>query len=275
MRVIVLVLLAGCVGQISGEGDKGLTAAQKHALDMWTQKAQPAFVQATCTSCHDGSMPGIGYLAGSNTTDIRDTILAFSPKVVSLDSPQASYVLNKGKHEGPALTVQEFTDIVTWIQAEADAQNGMGTSTAIQTSPVTVNLCTGGAVGSPTCQINTVDISAIANAPALPGAHIDFVVQPVSNAMYFTQLTANAGADGLFIEHPLFLYLPPTGTMCADGTAPPCPDSIDRFYNIQVDVMAGASQPIGSGGGASFAGFAPVSGAQIQIAFTVIDKYRP
>lgn len=274
MRVILLVLLVGCVGTISGEGDKGLTPQQKHALDMWTQKAQPAFTQATCITCHNGSMPGIGYLAGSDTTAIRDTIVAFSPKVVSLDSPQGSYVLNKGMHEGPPLSVQEFSDILTWIQAEADAQNGMVTSTAVQTSPFSVNLCTGGAVGSATCLLNTVDVSAIANAPALPGAHIDFVVQPVSNAMYLTQVTANAGADGIFLQHPLFLYLPPTGTMCADGTAPPCPDTIDRFYNVQVNVMAGASQPIGTAG-QSFAGFAPVSGAQLQIAFTVIDKYRP
>ena len=274
MRALVLVLLVGCVGEISGEGDKGLTPQQKHALDMWTQKAQPAFTQATCISCHDGSMPGIGYLAGATTTDIRDTILAFSPKVVSIDSPQGSYVLNKGKHEGPPLSVQQFSDILTWIQAEADAQNGMITSTAVQTTPYTVNLCTGGAVGSATCPVNTVDISAIANAPALPGAHIDFVVQPVSNAMYFTQVTATAGADGLYVEHPLFLYLPPTGTMCADGTAPPCPDSIDRFYNIQLNVMSAGSQPLGSGG-QSFAGFTPVSGAQLQIAFTVVDKYHP
>jgi hypothetical protein len=270
-----LALMVGCTGLISGEGDQGLTPEQKHALDEWAQKAWPAFQQAGCPACHSGTQADIAFLAGNTSTDVRATLMGFTPQVVNTDAVQSSRVLTKGPHAGPALTAQEASDILEWIQAEADAAGGTGSGTAIplETTPFQFQLCTSGQAGDPTCPINHVDISALPNAPALPGAHIDFVVQPSGNAMYFTQLTANAGADGLFIEHPLFVYLPPQGTMCANGLAPPCPDPIDRFYNAQLNIMAGGKQQITNA--AVFDGFAPVAGAQIQVTFEVVDKYHP
>ena len=272
-----LALMVGCTGLISGEGDQGLTPEQKHALDEWAQKAWPAFQQAGCPACHAGSQADIAFLQGATTTDVRSTLMGFSPQVVNTDAVQSSRVLTKGPHAGPALTAQQASDILEWIQAEADAAGGTGSGTSIplETSPFQFQLCTSGQAGDPTCPINHVDVSALPNAPALPGAHIDFVVQPLANDIYVTDLYANAGADGLYIEHPLFVYIPPTGTMCSNNMAPPCPDPIDRFFNIKLDLMANGRDWSGGGGTAAFAGFAPVAGAQLQLTFKVVDKYRP
>jgi hypothetical protein len=217
------------------------------------------------------------FLAGAKQLDVRDTILAFNPAVLNLTEPQISQVLVEGVHQGPALNTQEAGDLLTWIQAEADAAGGGGSGTTadITTPAFQFQLCTSGVAGDPTCPINHVDISALPNAPALPGAEIDFLAQPLANDIYVTDLTATTGQDGLYVEHPLFVYLPPPSvTTCSTGMAPPCPDDIDRFYDVQLDMMpTDPPAPIG-GGLAAFTGFAPVAGAQLEISFKVVDKYR-
>jgi len=270
--------LMGCTGLIGGGGGDGTTPEEQAAIDAWVTMGYPAFQGATCTSCHGAGTGGAPtFLAGDKQLDVRTTILGFMPEVINLDQPQISQVLVEGVHQGPALNTDQASAILTWIQAEADAQGGsMGTSTDITTMPFQFQLCTSGTSGSPTCPINHVDISALPNAPALPGAHIDFVVQPLANDIYVTDLYATTGTDGLYIEHPLFVYLPPQGvTTCATGMAPPCPDDIDRFYDVKLDMMP-TDPPAQIGGGvAAFTGFAPVSGAQLEITFKVVDKYRP
>src|SRR5690348_10596198 len=82
--VAVMVLLVGCTGLVSGEGDNGLTPEQRTALDKWVNKALPAFQQATCTTCHNGSQQSIGFLAGDSDVKIRDTLIGFDPQVVNL-----------------------------------------------------------------------------------------------------------------------------------------------------------------------------------------------
>ena len=274
---LALALLVGCTGLISGEGNQNLTPEQKAAIDKWVNEALPAFQTATCTSCHGGTQPDIAFLQGDSDLHVRDTLLAFSPQVVNLDAAQSSRVLTKGAHAGPALTAQQTSAILDWVQAEVSAQGGTGSGTTIlETTPFTLLMCTSGNAGDPTCPINNVDISALPNAPALPGAHVSFIVQLIgSSDIYVTDLYATTGQDGLYIEHPLFVYLPPQGTNCPNGLAPPCPDPIERFFNVKVNMMpTDPRQPLG-GGIAAFAGFAPVTGAQMQLTFKVVDKYRP
>jgi hypothetical protein len=273
---VAISLLVGCTGLISGEGDQGLTPEQKAAVDAWVNKALPAFKSATCTTCHGGTQQDIAFLAGDADIKIRDTLIGFSPQVVNIDAPQSSRVLTKGAHAGPALSAQQTSDILEWIQAEASAAGGTGSgSTIMETTPFTVLLCTSGVAGDPTCPINHVDISALPNAPALPGAHIDFVAQLIgSSDTYITDLYATTGQDGLYIEHPLFVYLPPTGMKCPNGLDSPCPDPIDRFFNVKIDMMPTDPKTPLDGGIADFANFAPVQGSQMQLTFKVVDKYR-
>jgi hypothetical protein len=274
-----LILLFGCKGLITGDGSgsgSGDTPEQRDVITKWETKAWPAFQQATCTSCHAGNQPGIGFLAGDTDLHVRDTLIMFSPQVVNIDAPPSSRVLTKGAHSGPALNASQTGDILEWIQAEADAAGGTGSGSMIlETPPFDVQLCTSGVAGDPTCPINTVDLSALPNAPPLPGAKITFVAQALSSTdIYVTDLYATTGTDGLYVEHPLFVYLPPAGTNCPNGLAPPCPDTIDRFFAVKLDMMGTDPRAAVGGGIASFAGFAAVSGAQFQITFKVVDKFR-
>jgi len=276
---LVLTLgLMGCTGLISGDGGGGGSPEEQAAIDDWVTLAYPALQTGSCTSCHSAGTGGAPmFLAGDKQLDVRTTLLGFMPSILDFDTPASSQILTKGVHEGPALSTDGFSAVVTWIQAEADAAgSGSGSASAdITTNPFQFQLCTSGVAGDPTCPINTVDISALPNAPALPNAKITFIAQPLSNDIYVTDLYADAGTSGLYIEHPLFVYIPPTGSMCSNGEAPPCPDDIDRFSDVKLDMMP-TDPPTHIGDGiAAFTGFAPVTGAQLQIAFKVVDMYRP
>jgi hypothetical protein len=275
-----ILVLVGCTGLIEGKDDPGVTPEEQAARDQWVNQALPAFQSATCVTCHQGQQgAAVAFLSGTSDLDIRNTLLTFDPQVVNLDAAQSSRVLTKGAHAGPALDAQYVSPILTWIQAEqaaAGAAGGGGTTT-LTTMPFTPLLCTSGTSGSPTCPINHVglaDVGMSATPPIdLTGAEITFVVQPLSNSMYVTDLTLVAGASGIYIEHPLFVYLPATGLMCADGTPSPCPDNIDRYFATKLDVKATMVSEI-EGGTAAFTGFAPITGSQMQISFKVVDVYR-
>ncbi len=274
ISAVAMITLVGCTGLIQGGSDKdqSLTPEQKVANDKWIKLAYPAFQTATCTTCHSGTQPNVAFLAGDGGLDTRDTLLNFTPGVVNLDAAESSRVLTKGAHEGPSLDAVSASNILEWIQAEQAAAGSVtgGGTTTLTTQPFTPIYCTSGVAGDPTCQYNKVllaDAGMSASPPVdLTGAYIQFIVQPLSNDMYVTDLTLNAGTNGIYIEHPLFVYVPQTGDVV--------PDSIDRFFAVKMDLMAAAKGPIGSGT-AAFTGFTPVAAAQLQITFKVLDIYRP
>jgi hypothetical protein len=272
------IMLIGCTGLIQGKDDPSISPEERAARDKWVNGALPAFQSATCTTCHAGSMPDVAFLAGMSDLDARQTLLGFNPQVVNIDAPQSSRVLTKGAHAGPALDAQYVSPILEWIQAEAAAAGASGGgSTTLTTQPFTPLMCTSGTSGSATCPINHVSLVDVGMSAATPidltGAEITFVVQPLSNSMYVTDLTLTAGTNGIYIEHPLVVYIPPMGGMCSDGTPGPCPDNLDRFFAVKMDEMAAQSAQI-DGGTAAFTGFAPVSGSQLQLTFKVVDVYR-
>jgi hypothetical protein len=232
-----------------------LTPEQGKALQLWSTKALPVF-KANCAMCHDGSMPDIGYLAGMTDVMIRDTAIAFVPTLVNLGAPQSSRVLTKGKHTGPALNTSQASDILAWITAERDARPP---AMVIETTPFQPLLCTSGQPGSPTCPINTVDLTALGTA-----ATFTFVAEALSNDLYATQLSFTAGVDGLYLEHPLLLSWPPAATM---GT----PDSIDRYFAATFNLAPDAKGVLGAS--ATFSGFAPTN--TLSIRFDAFEKKRP
>jgi hypothetical protein len=274
ISAVAVIALVGCTGLIQGGSDKdqSLSPEQKVANDKWIKLAYPAFQSATCTSCHSGTQANVAFLAGDGGLDTRDTLLAFTPGVVNLDAAQSSRVLTKGAHEGPALDAVSASNILEWVQAEQSAAGTStgGGSTTLTTAAFTPIYCTSGVAGDATCPYNHVllaDAGMGASPPVdLTGAEISFIVQPLSNDMYVTDLTLKGGANGIYLEHPLFVYVPQTGDVV--------PDSIDRFFAVKMDLMAAASGPVGSGT-AAFTGFTPVAAAQLQITFKVLDIYRP
>lgn len=261
LLVVSVLGLVGCTGLIEQQGQEGLSPEEAAAQAAWLQKAMPTF-KANCTMCHDGSMASAvpmppAYLQGDSDLHIRDTILKFTPPVINLDSPPSSRVVVKGPHEGPAMSAQDTSNVVEWLMAE---QAAAPAGNVIESAPMTAMPCTG-AVGGPTCPVNHIDLSSLGAA----GASIDFEAMTIGSDLYLIDLKVTAGTDGAYVDHPLFLSHP------ADAMKPTA-DPIDRYYNVQLDVMSGMNSALGDGT-ASFTGFNIAD--PITVRFTTVDKYRP
>jgi hypothetical protein len=257
----ILFGLVGCEGLIEEQGQEGLSPAEAKAQSEWLQNAMPAF-KANCTMCHNGSMATASpmppaYLQGDSDLHVRDTILKFTPPVINLDSPPSSRVIVKGAHEGPALSAQDASGVVEWLMAE---QAAAPAGNVIESTAMTAMPCTG-AVGGPTCPVNHIDLSAL----GATGASIDFEAMTVGSDLYLIDLKVTAGAAGAYVVHPLFLSHPA-------GAMTPTADPIDRYYNVQLDVMSGANSALGDGT-ATFTGFNIAD--PITVRFTTVDKYHP
>lgn len=267
--------LVGCVGVIDSGGDKNLTPEQRIAQQKWLDLALPTIKAATCNGCHAGSQPDIAFLTGASDLAIRDTLVQFNPQVVNLDAPQSSRLLTKGPHNGPALQADQASNILEWINAEKSAAgtgSGSGGNTGIETAKFTPQICTSGAPGTANCPINHVALDGV----GLVGAEIQFVAQALGNTdTYVNDLYLKAAADGAYIEHPLFVSWP------ADTTQKPIPDSIDRFFNVKLDLAKatgtvacpGPSCDSIGGGTAAFVGFPPNN--QMTIHFKVVMPFQP
>lgn len=257
---LAALALVGCSGLIDG-GDENITPEEKAARQAYIQKAKPVF-DSTCASCHSGSVPTIAFIAGADPMAQRDTLLA--SEVINLEAPQSSRILTKGAHSGPAFLASQASDLLEWLAAERDASGATGgVDTGLETALFTPVLCTGGVPGDPTCPITYVDISTL--VPNWAGARIKFVAQPLSQDLYLTNLALEGGAEGVYIEHPLFVSWPVEGE--------PIPDTLDRFFNVKMNLMAGATAETINGGTAAFINFSPAN--QLSIHFKIVDRFRP
>jgi mono/diheme cytochrome c family protein len=259
------VALMGCSGLIDSGGgsDSTLTPEEVAARAAFTEKAKTHLDQ-NCAACHAGSDPTVAFLVGANAMEERATLMGFDPQVVNLDAPQSSRLLTKREHSGPALTAQQSSEILQWINAERDAAGATGTvDTGLETAAFTPVFCTSGNPGDPTCPITTIDISGLVEGWA--GAKIKFVATPLSQDLYVTNLELEGGPEGVYLEHPLFVSWPPQGD--------PIPDTLDRFFNIKLNMMPGAMPEQIGGGTAAFINFTPTN--QLTIHFKAVDKYRP
>jgi len=267
VATVALIVMVGCTGLIDDGGTGGLTPAEAKARKLWLDKALPQFT-TNCQVCHDGSRVNIGFVEGTSDLGRRDTLIAYTPAVVNLDAPGSSRILTKGLHEGPALDAIQTSDILEWVQAEREALPDPGTGGPIlETEPFLAQICTGGLPGEATCPINTVSLDAIGDG--VIGGKIQFVAQALGSGIYMTNLKLLPGAGGAFIEHPLFVSWP------ADPAMPPKADTIDRFFNVKLNLMMTATpeeEQIG-GGTAAFVGF--VATDKLTIHFKSATLYQP
>jgi len=254
-----LPLLVACTGEIQSENLVGLPITEQVAQQAWVEKALPVLA-TKCITCHDGSMPNIGYLAGADDLARRETLVTYVPRVVNLGAPQSSRIVTKGAHMGPALdSALEANPIIIWIKAESKARPD--DAPPIRTAMVAPMLCTDPQmVGMAACPINTVDLTALGAAGSL-----EFVIQQVGPDSYFTNLKIKAGAEGLYLEHPLF-------ETYEGGVEPPKPDPIDRFFATTVNVMPNMEVVLGTGT-TTIAGFNAAE--PLSFKFDVVEKYRP
>ncbi len=256
--LFALPLLAACTGEIQSANLVGLPLTEQIAQQTWVDKALP-ILGAKCLMCHDGSMPNIGYIAGTDDLMRRETLVSYVPRVVNLSAPQSSRIVTKGAHTGPALDVTEASDLVVWIRTEAKARPD--TTPPLRTAMVTPMLCTDPAnVGGAGCPINMVDLTPLGAAGTL-----EFVIQQVGSDSYYTNLKIKAGAEGLYMEHILF-------ETYAGGVEPIIPDPIDRYFATTLNLMPNTEMLLGSGT-ASLTGF--TASDPVSFRFDVVEKFRP
>jgi hypothetical protein len=249
---IALVLVSACTGEIQSDNLEGLSPQEQVAQTMWVDKALPVLA-GKCTMCHDGSMPNIGYIAGADDLMKRDTLINYVPRIVNMGAPQSSRILTKGDHSavggGPALDVTEASAILAWIVAERDARPQ---ADVIRTMQAPMMVCT-----APPCPVNVVDISGLGAAGS-----VEFTISQVGADSYFTDLKIKAGAEGLYVEHPLLESWP-------TGATEPKPDPLDRFFAIQQNIEPDMELVLGT---ASVTGFSATDA--ISLRFDVVEKKR-
>ncbi|HLL25792.1 MAG TPA: hypothetical protein VK427_26825 [Kofleriaceae bacterium] len=252
----------GCTGLIEDNGTGGLTPEQEAARAAWVSEAQPVLLQ-NCASCHT-TRQGIAFLAGANVMAQRDTLLGYEPTVVNLTAPQSSRLLTKGIHEGPAFTAAQASSVLQWVQKQKDAVGSDGgTGPGLQTASFLPLICTSGAPGDVTCPYNNVALDSV----GVTGAKIQFTVQALGSGLYLSNLKLVPGADGAYIEHPLFVSKPETG----DAK----PDTIDRFFNVKMNLSAtaGDAERQIAGGTAAFVGFLATD--PLAIYFKAAKPFQP
>jgi hypothetical protein len=263
----LVIALVGCTGLVDG-GSDGMTSQQRDAISKFVTSAMPVLNQ-DCVTCHNGSRAGVGFLVGSDAAGIHDTLMAFQPPVVNLDAASSSQIVTKGLHEGPQLTVDESAKLLDWLFAERDAANHNPDNPIQQlaTRPFAVQLCTAGLPDNAqgTCPTNHVSLVGLpTDGTVLAGAEIAFTAQPLGTSLYLTNLVGTGGTSGFYLEHLLFVSRPANAT--------PFPDTIDRYYNLKLNVGPGKTIPL-NGGTEDFIGFAPTD--MVELHFKMLTAFKP
>ena len=255
LSVCILLSVAACDGEIDqGAAVEGLSPSEQLARQAWIKQALPALKAGTCDTCHAGQMTmgAPSYLAGSDDLDIRDTMVAFVPTVISLTSPKTSPVLLKGMHEGPPLAADQISAILAWITYEHNARSD-GAQTFENTDKDPLAVCTG-SPGDASCLQTTIALDSAGS----PGSTVTLYATQLNSDLYIQQLVATAGPTGLKMTHPIFKTWPATGSDTMDGV----PDANDTFYNVAIDVAAGTKTTLATS--TSFVGFAITDPMSIQ-----------
>ena len=217
LTVAVCSTLLGC--DVASPAIAKLPAGQQFTANAW-----PAL--ARCVGCH-GSQPAIDFLAPGTAEGAYATVFTFQPPIVDVESPASSLLLTMGKHTGPAMLPAEADAVLAWLEAEHEARIPDG-GHPVAIGPVTLALGTA----------NTVDLGL--------GATLRFVPEAAAGGLSLTQLALAAGPGGLHVVHPLFTSKPAVGD--------PRIDTVDTFADLDLDLAAGATSPLG-GGAARFPTF--------------------
>lgn len=290
MRIHWLGLIAtavtGCSGLVDDGGRGGQTDAQIKAKTAWLAKALPS-LRANCIMCHatgvGGSSPAPTYLAGGSDLEIRDNLLAFMPPEVNLDAPPLSKLLTRGPHDGPALSSGDASDILEWLKAEKEAGSTTGpTMPPLATAKFQPQICTQeppdtAAAPNPNCLVNSVALDSVGGT----GASVKFVIEPINGGTqsYMINMAVDPGTSGVRIEHPQFISWPADPAAadrpdCVDDASQGvyCPDAIDRFQTLVLNVAGGTPAAIPPGT-QTFDKFLPTDMMTIQ--FKTVGAFQP
>lgn len=266
-RLCFVVLFGfGCTGQIEADIPEGISPEEEAARSAWVANAQPV-LDTNCASCHGGSRPEVAWLVGAPDVQAqRSSLLMYQRvggmgKIVSLGAPSTSELIKHGAHEGPALSAEQASKVLDWIQKEREAQ-AMGNPFPVMLAPTAMMVCTTGAPGSPTCPYNDLPLDGAGAA----GAKVQFTMNDVSGSAYLSNLKVIPGPMGVYVEHPIFVSVPAMGM--------PKLDPLDRYEPVMLNLPANAPaamQMLGNGT-ASFIGFSPAD--PIAIYFQAVGPMK-
>lgn len=214
--------LGACVGDAPTFGpttgaDAGVELDEAALVKQQFDDEVAPLLTSFCSGCHgvDTSVPFM------STGDSMYSSVMEWPNLISLKVPGASSLLSKGAHSGPAWQPEQADVVRGWIEAEALlAPEDEG---VLETAPFI-----------PAAGENTVDLGPL----GLVGASLTFRMEPLSNGMYLSRMSLNAGAEGVHVVHPTFVPW--------DGDTPN-PDPVDRFSNVDVYADPQASVSVGGG----------------------------
>ncbi len=282
--VLAATVLSGCVGIIGDDPDDGMTPNQRKAREAFTKKAYPVLT-TNCAGCH-ATLTNADFLKGSNALEVYATITGFEPSMINFIDSAKSRIVTKAEHSGPAFattakmgqTDSDYEIMLDWLRAEQRAGgdgsgDGSGGPVYILTPKITPKVCEG---ARPACitagLVNEIPLQGIRPDGTGVDAKVTFLyeVLPSANAPYLASLSLAGGAEGAYIESPLFLGY-------EAGKTEPNIDG-DAFFDIKVNAPVNMTLTIGSG----FAGLTGIkakdeAGAlnQIAMSFQVVDKYKP
>jgi len=265
--------VVGCVGSIPSSGEETPDAAVEKEVDrLWRESAYPVLTKAppegaVCADCHVAAQVDYLFLKGGNEAETRATLLASN--YVNMETPASSRILTKGEHSGRALDANQTFALLSWLTAEREAASGTGgdTDVELKTAAITVTTCTAGQLLT-ACTPNTLSLTGIEGVPL--DASITFKAPPLSGMLYVNELTIHGGTTGAYIEHPLFVSVPPAGS--DETTTPRIADSIDRYADTVINVAPNTDLVI-EGGTAGFNGFPGTN--QLEVHFKKIAAYKP
>lgn len=184
---------------------------------MFLAEVQP-LLEARCRNCHEDIATAPVFLEPS---DYYGSVLAY-PDLVVPGEPNASTLVTKGAHRGPAWEASEASVVRRWIEAEAERpaedpmEPGPGPMTR-QTSPYPVD----------DGFENRIPLAEV----GLPGAELVFTANRVASGMMLNDVRVVAASSAISFSHPRFV-------MWNDTT--PTMDS-DRFSDLEMTISAGMS----------------------------------
>ncbi|MEZ4359499.1 MAG: hypothetical protein R3B48_04910 [Kofleriaceae bacterium] len=269
------------MGIIGDDPDDGLTTNQRKARGIFMSKAYSVMMEK-CGGCHV-SLENADFLKGNGAVEVYAGFKDFQPALINYIDASKSRIVTKAEHNGPAFLTtttagqseSEYEIMLEWLRAEQRAGMGGGDgsgsgTTYILTEKKTPVVCAGPRAS---CARNEYSLQGIRPDKTGIDAKVTFLyeVLPTSNAPYLVDLKLEGGAEGAYIESPLFLGY-------VDGKTEPTVDG-DTFYDVKTNVDANMALAIGPG----FAGLTGIAALkadnvtpnELALSFQVIDKYKP
>jgi hypothetical protein len=211
------------------------------ARTLFDQQVVP-LVLPTCGVCHKlAGGVGPAFLAtGSPANYDPYPVTSTWPGFINATSPELSAFLTKGQHEGPALTLDQYAAVLSWLTQEAAER---AASTVNPFNPAVDPFLPNTAGG-----ITTVPIGPISTQ--FTGAYISFKAIPISptrgveltNLRFFNIKPGAVAGDqrAIHIQRPLFVVWKGTTAQ---------PDPVDSFsatdLTFPLEIPVGAAQPVG------------------------------